>query len=78
MVVRNLAGDVVGDVRLADTVSKGRAQPASNRSDNSRSTKQVAVERRERTTRKGKRGRAVVGQERVGVLQCHVIISRRS
>lgn len=66
MIVRNLAVDVVGNVRLRDTVSSPSADPAH---DAAEVAKKVSVEGGESTTGESKLVSTVVGEERVGVLE---------
>lgn len=66
MIVRNLAVDVVGNVRLRDTVSSPSADPAH---DAAEVAKKVSVEGGESTTGESELVSTVVGEERVGVLE---------
>ena len=64
--MRNLARDVVDNVRLRDTMCRERAEPGT---DGTKVAKEGTVERRERTTRERELGCAVVWEEGVGVLE---------
>lgn len=66
VIMRDLAGDMVQNVRLRDTVCGMRTNPAH---DGAEVPKQAAVQRSEGTTLEIVYVRAVVGQKRVRVLQ---------
>jgi hypothetical protein len=66
IVVRNLAGDVVKDVSLRDTVGSVCTEPSH---DWAKVTKKVAIQGGEGTTGEGKLGSTVMREERVGVLE---------
>lgn len=66
MVVRNLAGDVVENVSLGDTVSGSGTNPTH---DAAEIAKEVTVEGSQSATREGELGCAVVGENGVGVLE---------
>jgi len=66
MVVRDLAGDVVGDVGFRDTVGRVGTDPSH---DLAAVTKKLTIERGKGTTRESELGSAVVGKERIGVLE---------
>ena len=66
MVVRDLAVDVVEDMRLGDAVRGPRADPAP---DAAEVAEEVAVERRERAALERELGGAVVRDDGVGVLE---------
>ena len=62
----DLAVDVMGNMRLRDTVGGACADPAH---DAAAVTEEVAVKRRESTTGEGELGGTVVRQDGVGVLE---------
>ena len=64
--MRDLARDMVGNVRLGDAVRREGADPAHERAA---VAKQVAVHGREGAAGEGKGTSAVVREERVGVLE---------
>lgn len=66
MVVRNLAGDVVENVSLGDTVSSSGTDPTH---DTAEIAKKVTVEGSQSTTGEGELGCTVVGENGVGVLE---------
>ena len=66
VVVRDLARDVVCDVRLGDAVRRPRAEPAP---EAARAAEQIAVDGREGAAGEGEGAGAVVGEERVSVLE---------
>ena len=66
IVMRDLAGDMVQDMGLRNTVSSASTDPAHEASE---VTKQTTVQSRQSTTRESELGSTVMGEERVGVLQ---------
>ena len=66
VVVRDLAADVVEDVRLGDAVRRDGADPAH---EAAKVAEEAAVEGRERAALEGELALAVVRQEGVGVLE---------
>jgi hypothetical protein len=68
MIVRNLAGDVVSNVRLGDSVRESGTEPTRDSSKDPGPAEQVAIKSRERSTRKRKRRSAIVGQQRISML----------
>ena len=66
MVMRNLAGNVVQDVRLANPVSGSSANPSH---ETSQVTEQATVQCSKCTTGEGEFRCTVVGEEGVGVLK---------
>lgn len=66
VIVRDLARDVMQDVRLTDPMSRSSADPTCN---GAKVTEKSAIQGSEGTTGEGKLGRAVVGKERVRVLE---------
>lgn len=69
VVVRDLAGDVVSDVGLGDTMGKSLADCAHNPANDAWASHKVTVECAESTTGEGVCGCAVVGEQRIGVLE---------
>ena len=68
MVVRNLARDVVKNVCLRGSVGEVSAEPTSDSTNNTWTSKQVTIKCCQSSARKRERGRAVVGKEGVRVL----------
>lgn len=66
VVMRDLAVDVVGNVGLRDTVGAGGCDPGHDRSE---VTEEVTIIGCQGTTGESELGRAVVGEEGIGVLQ---------
>jgi hypothetical protein len=64
--VRDLAGDVMQDVGLTDSMSRSSADPTRN---GAKVAQKSAIQGSEGTTGEGKLGRAVVWKERVRVLE---------
>ena len=64
--MRDLAGDVVQDVSLRNSVGSMRANPGHN---GTQITKEVTVQGCKGATGKGELGGTIMGEKRVGVLQ---------
>ena len=69
VVVRDLGGDVVRDVRLGDSVREDGAEQAHYGAEGAGATHEVTVHCGERTSGEGEGGGAVVGEHGVGVLE---------
>jgi hypothetical protein len=66
IVVGDLAGNMVEDMSLRDTIGSMCANPAHN---TAKVTEKVTVERSKGTTREGELGGTVMRKERIGVLK---------
>lgn len=64
--MRDLAGDVVEDMGLGDAVGGVRANPGR---DGATIAEEATIKSSESTTGEGEFGRAVMGEERIGVLE---------
>lgn len=67
--MRDLAGDVVNDVGLRDSVGGTGADPAGKLAEEAVATHEVAVKGREGTTGEGEGGGLVMRKSGVGVLE---------
>ena len=69
IVMRDLAGNVMADVGLRDTMSSRSTNPTGDSTDDARSTHKDTIMSGKGTTREGEGGSGIMGKCRVGVLE---------